>query len=121
MKYLKKISISFLITVLSLLLLLFLVTIFNYFDLFNYKVTNVLIIITPILALIFGGLYMGKKALKRGYLEGLKLGLLFILILIIINLILKESINLKDIIFYLVLLTSSIFGSMVGINMQKKS
>lgn len=121
MKYLKKILISFLITILSLLLLLFLVTIFNYFDLFNYKVTNVLIIIVPILALIFGGLYMGKNTIKRGYLEGLKLGLIFIFILVIVNLILRETINLKDIIFYLVLLASSIFGSMVGINIQKKS
>lgn len=121
MKYLKKISISFLITIVSLLLLLFLVTIFNYFDLFNYKITNVLIIIVPILALIFGGLYIGKNTTKRGYLEGLKLGLIFIFIIVIINLILKENINLKDIIFYLVLLSSSIFGSMVGINMQKKS
>ncbi len=121
MKYIKNLSISFLIAIMSLLLLLFLVTIFNYFDLFNHKVTNILIIMIPILSLILGGFYIGKKAIKRGYLEGLKLGIIFILIIVIINLILQENFNLKDIIFYLILLSSSIFGSMVGINSQKKS
>ncbi len=119
MKYLKKLGIAFLITVGSLFILLFIATIFNYFDLFSYKVMHISIIIVPIIALILGGLYIGKKATKKGYLEGLKLGLLFSILLLIINLILGEGINLKDIIFYLILIISCIFGSMIGINLKK--
>ena len=119
MKYLKKLGIAFLITVGSLFILLFIATIFNYFDLFSYKVMHISIIIVPIISLILGGLYIGKKATKKGYLEGLKLGLLFSILLLIINLILGEGINLKDIIFYLILIISCIFGSMIGINLKK--
>ena len=80
---------------------------------------HISIIIIPIIALILGGIYMGKKANKKGYLEGLKLGILFSIIILIINLILAEGINIKDIIFYLILTISSIFGSMIGINLKK--
>ena len=119
MKYLKKLAISFLITIISLLTLLFIATILNYFNLFSYKVTHISITIIPIISLILGGLYMGKKANKKGYLEGLKLGFLFSIIVLIINIILGETINFKDIIFYLILIMSTIFGSMIGINLKK--
>ncbi len=119
MIYLKKISFSLLITILTLLFLLFLVTIFNYFDLFNYKIMHILTIIIPILSIMLGGLYLGKKAHKKGYLEGIKLGFIFCLILLFVNLILGDTINLKDLIFYLILIISAIIGSMAGINIKK--
>lgn len=119
MKYLKKLAIAFLITFSSLLILLFFATLLNYFNLFSYKVMHISIIIIPIVAFILGGLYLGKKASKNGYLEGLKLGAIISLLFLIINLIFGETINLKDILFYTILIISSIFGSMIGINLKK--
>ena len=119
MKYLKKLALAFSITVGSLLILIFVATLFNYFNLFSYKVMHISIIIIPIIALILGGIYMGRKATKKGYLEGLKLGFIFSVIILIINIILGETINIKDAIFYLILIISCIFGSMIGINLKK--
>ncbi len=119
MNYLKKLLFSTFITIISLILLVFIITIFNYFNITNTKVSNILLLIIPIISLIIGGVYIGKNTVKRGFLEGIKLGIIFSLIILIINLILKENINLKDLVFYLILISSSTFGSMIGIN--KKS
>ena len=119
MKTLKKLIIGFLTAVISLTVLLFIATIFNYFNIFSYKVMHISLIIIPITALILGGLYLGKNASKKGYLEGLKLGLILSAIVLIINLFLGENIHLKNLVFYLILIISCIFGSMIGINLKK--
>ncbi len=119
MNYLKKISIALGISIGTIFILLFLATLLNYFNLFSYKVMRISIIIIPIIALILGGLYMGKKASQKGYLEGLKLGLIFSIMILIINLILGQQLHFKNSIFSLILISSAIFGSMIGINLKK--
>ncbi|MBQ9011272.1 MAG: TIGR04086 family membrane protein [Bacilli bacterium] len=119
MKYLKKLSLILLITFSSILILTFLITLLNYSNILNIKITNVFKIIIPLFSLALGGYLMGKKANKKGYLEGLKLGFVFVFTILIINLIFF-GINLKDIIFYILLIISSVFGSMFGINNKKE-
>lgn len=119
MNYLRKLLFSLLITIIIFNVLIFLATIFNYFNIINTNVLNVILVMCLIVSLIIGGVYIGKNTVKRGYLEGIKLGIIFSLIILIINIFMHESINLKDLIFYLILTTSSTFGSMIGIN--KKS
>lgn len=75
--------------------------------------------IIPLLSLGIGGWIIGKSALKNGWIEGLKLGIIIIILILIGNLIFKQPIVLKDWIFYFVLVTSSMLGSMLGINMKK--
>lgn len=77
-------------------------------------------IIIPIFSLALGGFILGKGATKHGYLEGLKLGLIITTLILIGNLIFNQNINLKDFIFYLSLIISSMFGSMFGINTKKE-
>lgn len=120
MNYLKKLGFSFLFIIGSILVLTFLITIFNYFDIMSDKVASIFKIIIPVISLFIGGFYIGKKSLKKGFIEGLKLGLIFSIILILFNFLgLNNSFKLKYILFYLILIISSTLGSMIGINIKK--
>ena len=121
MKYLKNLGMSFIYIISTLLILTLITTIFSYFNIFNDKVTSIIKIIIPIISMFIGGFYIGNKSNKKGFLEGLKLGLIFSLFLMIFNyLALFNSLKLKHLLFYIILIISSIFGSMIGINRKKQ-
>lgn len=86
----------------------------------NSTITNFLIFIFNISLFFIFGLKNGKKASNKGYLAGLKVGGLFLLILIIISLFTSKNIfSLSTFIYYLVLILASTLGGSLGIN--KKS
>jgi len=120
MKYLKNFIISVFISIILMLTLVLFITLLNYYDVISSNVLSVLKIIIPLLCVFISGLFLGTKATKRGYLEGIKISAVFILMLILFNVLLNESLNVKDLIFYLIILFSSVFGSMIGINQKKK-
>ncbi|NLM63476.1 MAG: TIGR04086 family membrane protein [Mollicutes bacterium] len=108
---------SILITILFLTLIL---TFFSYINWLGPKTVAVLKIIIPILAFIIGGFMIGKRSVAKGWMAGLKIGLIFLVILILFNFLgLNHKFKIFDLIYYLILLTSSMFGSIIGIN--KKS
>ena len=120
MKFLKNSLISILFIISSFIVLTFILTILSYFNIFNDKTVSIFKIIIPIISLFIGGFYIGKNTHEKGWLEGLKLSLLFIILLIIFNLIVyKNGLNIKNIIYYLIMSISSIFGSMIGISIKK--
>lgn len=116
MKYLKKLLKGFLFTIICFLLLTFICTVLNYFSIINVKVMEVFKIIIPLFSFALGGYIMGKGSEKNGWLEGLKIGLILILLIVIGNLIFSPKLILKDFIFYILLLMSSVLGGMFGIN-----
>lgn len=121
MKYLKKLGISFIYILTSLLLLTFITTLFSYFNILNDKITSIIKILIPIICMLLGGFYIGRKSSKKGFLEGLKLGIIFSIALIIFNyLALNNSFKIKYLLFYIILITSSVLGSMIGINKKKQ-
>ena len=114
--YLKNIGYVFLI----LLLTNIIVTILNYFNILNGSALNIFSIVTMLLSLFTGGYLTGKKANKKGYLEGIKFGLIIIGIILIFNLLIfRNEFNIISILYYLSLLVTSTIGSMIGI--QRKS
>lgn len=121
MIFFKKIGISF-IWILSILLsLTIILTVMSYFNIFGKKIITIFKITIPILSLFIGGIQIGKRSKKKGWLEGLKLSLIFIIILCLFNYLgLNKSFELKNILFYLILIISTIFGSMIGINKNKE-
>lgn len=117
MKYLKKLGFSFLYTIGTILVLTFIITLLNYFNLISDKSISIFKILIPIISLLIGGFYIGKKSNKKGFMEGLKLGIIFCIILIIFNyLAFDYSFKFKYLLFYIILIISSILGSMIGIN-----
>lgn len=113
-KYSKIIGYMFLIITIST----FFITILNYFDITNKGLTSIFKIFIILISMFIGGIIIGKKSNKKGYLEGTKLGLIFSSILFILTLILGNF-SLKSIFYFIILIMATIFGSMVGINKNK--
>lgn len=65
------------------------------------------------------GVIMGKKALKKGYIEGLRVGGMTIASLFIMNILFARYFDLHIVLYYLVILASSTIGSMIGINLKR--
>ncbi|MEG0994867.1 MAG: TIGR04086 family membrane protein [Bacilli bacterium] len=107
--------------IIMIILGLIILTVFNYFNLINDNIIKYFKILIPIIASISGGIYIGTKSLNNGYVEGLKVGLTFITILGLISYLgLEKFINIKMLLYYFILLISSMFGSMIGINKHHK-
>lgn len=80
-------------------------------------ITTLLIFIFNILLFFILNIYNAKSKMKNGYLEGLLLGIIYIILMAIIKLLFFNNIfNISTIIYYLILLLISIIGGMFGIN-----
>ena len=120
MTYLKKLGRALLFVLVISTLLTFIITIFSYFNIFSDNLTKVLKLMTPIIGVFTGGIVIGRRTNKKGFVEGIKLALIIDIILIIVSLI-SGSLNVESILFYLILLISTIFGSMIGIQKKVKT
>lgn len=119
--YLKNLGISFLYTLVILLICTFLTTVLNYFNIMGGKTLSIFKIIILVLSLFSGGFVIGKKSNNKGWLEGLKYGLFILVISFIFNyLAFDKSFELKNILYYTIILISCIFGSIIGINIRKE-
>ena len=120
--YLKNYLKSFLLCISSILLLTLLFTTFNYFNWMSTPTMNLIKMFIPIFSLVLGGIYLGSKALKRGWMEGLKLSLLILFFFILLHLLwLKEGFELKNLLYGIILCISTMVGSMIGINVKRKN
>ena len=116
MNKLNKYLISYLYTLIIILISNIFLTIFNYFNIINPNVNKILMPLIIILSLFIGSYNLGKKTNKKGYLEGLKYAIIFIIFTVIITLITKEKLNLSNILIYIIYTISSISGATLGIN-----
>ena len=121
MKYLKNIGKIVGIMTLILLILNLMITFFNYFNIMGKKTVTIAEIIIPVITLFVGGFLIGKRSLKKGWLEGLKLALIFLFIMILFNYLgLRNQLEMKNLIYYLILTITCMFGGMIGINKNKE-
>lgn len=103
----------------TIVLGIFLFTLLNYFNILGDKVMNFIKIILTVGVFGFGGWYAAKNTKKRGIIEGLKIGSIFLVFFLLISLItLSSKFEWKNLIYYLILLISSIFGGIIA--KQKK-
>ena len=106
--------------VISLILLIFICSLLNLIGV-NSSITNLLIFIFNISLFFVFGIKSGKRANNKGYLAGLKIGGLFLLLLIIINLFTNRVIfSISTLIYYIVLILASVLGGMLGINKKEQ-
>ena len=94
------------------------VTLFSYFNIFNNNIISILKLLIAILGMFISSYILGRASEKKGYIEGIKLGGIVIFIFIVITLLLKEF-SIRGLVYYLILLSTSVFGSMLGISMKK--
>ena len=92
-------------------------TIFNYYDIVTSKLFKIIKVLIPSLALFIGGYKVGNSANKKGYIEGIKLSLIIIVMLFMFSYLgFNVTFNVSLIIYYKILIISSMLGAMVGIN-----
>lgn len=121
MNYLKKIGKGYIYTFSILIILTFIFSCLYYINFIGNKILTVIKIIIPIISLFIGAKIVGKQSTKKGWLEGIKYGGIFILFLLLFNyLALRNNLEVKSIIYYLILLASSAFGGMLGISVDKE-
>ena len=119
MNYLKKLGKSFLTTFITLIIGIIIITLLNYFNIIGINITNISKIIILGLSIFIGSFSLGKMSIKKGYLEGLKFGLLITFILFLLNLMITKNIKIRLIILYIIINITSILGSMFGILKSK--
>lgn len=95
-------------------------TIFYYFDILSYNAIKVLKIVISIVSSFIGGFVIGKKSDNKGFLSGIKLGVIYVFIIFLLSILGLSSIKWGNLLFYLMVILSSMLGSMFGINKNIK-
>ena len=119
MTNIKKYFISILYTILSIVTLFLIITTLYYFNIFSPTTYNILKIIILLLSFSINSFSLGKKALRQGYLEGIKLSLPLIIIFLLIAII-SKLFTIKVLLLYFIIIITSSFGSMLGISTKKE-
>ena len=121
MKCLKNIGFSCLYSYGFIFVLTFILSFFNYINFIDGMFTFFMIF-NLVISVFIGGFVCGKRSLKKGWLEGLKFGFVFLFILTLLNIFgYSNSLTLKYFVFSCIILVSSILGGMVGIGFKKNS
>ena len=120
MEYLKKLGKSLLYIIIPILIVMFILTILNYFNIINYNILNIMKYITIIVFLLFSSYKLGNNSTDKGYISGIKLGLIIIIILLLSNYFIFKSFSIKTLIYYGIILATSIVGSIIGKNRVAK-
>ena len=118
MNYLYKYVKSLIIFLSGIVIIPILLTIFNLLKLQTNKI--IIIILGSILMFVIG-LILGKKVEKNGYLNGILLSVITIMILLILSIIFRFKLNYNTLLYYTTLIISTVFGSMLGINKKSKT
>jgi len=119
MNYFKKIGKSLLYTFSTVLIGILIITVLNYLNVFSIKLVSISKIFILVLSIFVGSFLLGIKSDKKGYLEGIKYGIIVSIILAILNMIIYHNFELKDLILYTIIIICSCLGSMVGITKHK--
>lgn len=120
MTYIKKYGLRLIYTIILIIILIGILTIFYYYDLINTSTYNVLKLIILLISIFLNSFILGKNVKEKGYLEGIKFGLIIIILLLIPTIIMKQ-LKIKLIIYYSMIISTSILGSIMGINKKKIS
>ena len=97
------------------------IALFYYYHILDNSILKYLYLFIPILTLFIGGFVVGRNSREKGFLEGLKLGLIYLVMVTLISfLIFHASFQGKMILYDVILLLTSMLGSMMGINFRKR-
>lgn len=116
MKIIKKYSLHFLYTIISIVICLLLLTTLYHFNIISSNIYQILKLIILLVNILISSIILGKKASSKGYLEGIKLGIFMILLCILITLLTGQDLKIRLLLYDSMILITSILGGMIGIN-----
>ena len=114
----KKYITFFCFTWLSILLACLFWTFLYYYDFVSDKIFAFSLLSSILISIFENSFFLGKKSSKKGYLEGIKFGLLLIIPFVLYSFILKKFYYRLFLYYFLILLTA-VFGSIMGINKKR--
>ena len=114
----KKYITFFCFTWFSIILTCFFWTFLYYYDFVSDNVFTFSLFSSILISVFGNSFFLGKKSFKKGYLEGIKFGLLLIIPFALYSLILKKF-YYRLFLYYFLMLLTAVFGSIVGINKKK--
>ena len=94
------------------------ISLFNYFELLNYKVLNIVSYIIILLLHIYTGIKVSRYERKKGYLNGFIIGLTLVILFSIITIIISKF-SLSTLIYYITLVLASMIGGIIGVPNEK--
>ena len=109
-KYIK----SILYFLISIFITTLIITILNYLNLIDQNTISFLKITALIISLTISGIYIAKKATSKKIIEGLKIGIIVVILSFIISLFTKNSLSFSKGLYFLIILISPILGSMIA-------
>lgn len=91
-------------------------SVINYFVPLPAKIFKIII---PIISLFMASIILGKGMKEKGYIEGIKFSVIYLIFITILKLIFHTGFNFKVFLMYVIFIFSSVIGSMIGINIKK--
>lgn len=108
------------IFIISILLISLFSALINYISPLKLSTLHILDTILMVILFFTLGFKIGKKSSKNGWLVGSVWGIIFVVILLLLSLIFFfKNINISSFIYYAILILTTIFGSVFGINKKK--
>lgn len=103
--------------IIFILILTIIETIINLIIPLNNTLNQLITLISTTIYIFITNINKGKQIEKKAYIEGLKIGLSYIIILYILGIPLLEfKLPLKRIIYYIIIIIISITSTIIGIN-----
>jgi len=115
MKKIKKFNFSYL-SLGILLLVILIISLLNFIDVFSSNVSNVLIYIMFYITLIFNSFKFALKSKSKGIITGIKISSIITVIIIFLRLILKFKFSWWTFIYILLIYLFSIVSAIYGAN-----
>lgn len=111
---------SFISITISLILLLIMSMIYTYTNIAETNVTTLVMVISSV-SIFIGSLISAKSINNNGLINGLNVGLIYMVSLYLISSILVSgfSINIKTVIMLVISILSGIVGGIIGVNINK--
>lgn len=121
MKY-KKYLETFIILLILILISNLICTILGYFNILSETIIKPLNLFLTLFSLFISGFHLGKRCEKKGWLEGLKIGIAITILFFLISYLgFDQRISFKNILYYLLLFVAPIPGSIMGINKKESN
>ena len=112
---LKQILKNFIYTLSSIIISIFILNIFYYFNILNDTFMNILMIIISLFCFLFSGKNFSKFDKSRGFLSGLKIGLIYVILFLTITFIFwNNNFKITNLIYYVFIILFSMFGGMLN-------
>ena len=114
LKYIKRLGYM----ILSIFISLIVLTLLYYLNIISSNIFHILELLILLINIFISTYILGKTASNKGYLEGIKFGILMIIILTLIT---REPLRFRIILYYFIVIITSVLGSMIGINKKEKN